>query len=451
MTQQIVLAYLADVPGMSRGAWRHPDVNPADVVNIEAYKHLARTAERGCFDLFFKADVLGAYTDDLDVWTEWPHYHASKPDPLTLLAAIAGSTERIGLGGTVSTSFFEPFNIARIFATLDHITGGRAAWNVVTSAAKHVARNFGEDTLAPHDQRYEVAKESLEIVTSYWDTWEDDAFVWDTENARAFDPEKFHVTDYRGEHFRVHGGLSLPRSPQGYPVIIQAGASEAGKELAAETAEVVFGTGSSLASAQAFSADLKGRLARFGRDRDSLKIISGLEVIVAETEAEAQAKRDLLGGLITMRARLRYLSDDLETDLFDLPLDEPIPADRVPESANFHQQYFDEIRGLIAQGLTLREVATRYNRSRTAIVGTPVQVADHLQQWVDEGASDGFMLSGMWNPGNLEDFVDLVVPELQRRGMMRTEYTGTTLREHLGLERPANRHVRRPAETAASV
>lgn len=443
MSKKMVLAYLADIPGMSRGAWRHPAVDPTDVVNIEAYKRLARTAERGFFDIFFKADVLGAYTDDLDIWTEWPHYHASKPDPLTIIAAIAGATEHIGLGATLSTSFFEPFNIARIFATLDHISGGRVAWNVVTSAARHVSRNFGEDELRPHDDRYEIARESLEIVTSYWDTWEDDAFVWDKENARSFDPDKFHVTDYEGKHFRVHGGLPIPRSPQGYPVIIQAGASEAGKELAAESAEVVFGTGSSLASAQAFYADLKGRLPAHGRSADSLKIISGLEVIVAETQEEAERKRELLGSLITMRARIQYLCDDLETDLHDLPLDQPIPADRIPAQANFHQQYFDEILGLVGQGLTLGEVATRYNRSRSAIVGTPAQVADHLQEWFEAGACDGFMLSGMWNPGNLDDFVDLVIPELQRRGLARTEYTGTTLRENLGFERPANRHAAR--------
>ena len=438
----MTLAYLADIPGMSRAAWRHPDVDPSDMVNIEAYKHLARTAERGFFDIFFKADVLGAYTDNLDTWTEWPHYHASKPDPLTLTAAIAGATEHIGIASTVSTSFFEPFNIARIYATLDHITGGRAAWNVVTSAASHVARNFGQEELAAHDTRYEVARESLEIVTSYWDTWEDDAFIWDKENARAFDPEKFHVTDYTGKHFKVYGGLSLPRSPQGYPVIIQAGASKAGKEFAAETAEVVFGTGTDIEAARRFYTDLKSRLPAFGRSTESLKIISGLEVIVAATEDEAREKKALLDSLITMRAKLRYLSDDLEVDVMSLPLDEPIPAHLVPEKANFHQMYFEEIQGLIAQGLPLREVATRYNRSRTAVVGTPTQVADYLQDWFESGASDGFMMSGMWNPGNLEDFVDLVIPELQSRGLVRTAYTGKTLRENLGFERPANRHAK---------
>lgn len=437
----MVLAYLADIPGMSRGAWRHPEVDPTDVVSVDAYKRLARTAERGKFDLFFKADVLGAYTDNLESWTEWPHYHASKPDPLTLVAAISGATDHIGLGVTVSSSFAHPFDVARSFATLDHITGGRIAWNIVTSAARHVSQNYGQDELLPHDVRYEVARESYEIATSYWDTWEDDAFTWDKENARSFEPSKFHATHYEGTHFKVSGGLPIPRSPQGYPVIIQAGASEAGQEFAAETAEIVFGTGTSLEVAQKFYGDLKGRMARFGRDRDDLKIISGLEVIVGETEAEAQRKREVLDGLITMRARLRYLSDDLEVDLQGLPLDKPIPAELVPTTANFHQQYFDEIQGLIAQGLTLGEVARRYNRSRTAIVGTPVQVADHLQTWFESGASDGFMLSGMWNPGNLEDFVDLVIPELQRRGIARTEYAGRTLRENLGFVRPDNRHV----------
>lgn len=440
MTKRIALAYLADIPGVSRGAWRHPEVNPADSVNIEAWEKLAQTAERGFFDLFFKADNPGTRNDGLDTYAQSPFFFYQL-EPLTLLATLSRATTHIGLGGTVSTSFFEPANIARIFATMDHLTGGRVAWNVVTTANDYAARNFGLDRLPPRDERYARAKESFDIVTSYWDTWEDDAFIYDKKSAQYFDPNKFHNTKYEGDFFRVEGGISVPRSPQGYPVIIQAGASDSGKDFAAQTAEVVFGTGSSLAAAKEYYDDLKRRAIGFGRSADSLKVLSGVDVIVGKTEKEAREKHEYLESLVPMPIRVRVVAEDLETDLSDLPLDEPIPADRVPSHSNHHQQYFNEIVALIEQGLTLREIATKHAGSTTALIGSATQIADHMQNWVDHGAGDGFMLRGLWNPGNLEDFVDLVIPVLQERGMVRTAYEGTTLREHLGLSRPANRHV----------
>ncbi len=444
MTTQIVLSALVIPPGSATGAWRHPDVDPSAVVDVDFYKQLAQVAERGFFDLFFIADTPAARTDNLSFWTQSPTFF-NELEPVTVLAAIAGATSHIGLGATVSTSFFEPFNIARQFASLDHISHGRAAWNVVTSANDYAARNFGQERLAPHDERYVMAKESFDIVSSYWDTWEDDAFVYDKEGARNFDPEKFHATDFEGRFFRVHGGLPIARPPQGHPVIIQAGASEAGKQFAAETAEVVFGTGTSLEEAKAFYDDLKGRMAAFGRERDELKILSGLQVIVGKTESEAQEKAALLESVIPIGARVMAVSNDLESNLLDLPLDEPVPWDRVPASANQHKVYFDEIVGLIRQGLTLREVATRFSRGTTALVGDPVQIADYMENWIDKEAADGFMLGTRWLPGNLVDFVDLVVPELQRRRMVRTEWNGSTLRANLGLKRPANRWAKAEA------
>ncbi|MCR2764262.1 LLM class flavin-dependent oxidoreductase [Microbacterium sp. zg.B48] len=440
MSQHIVLSALIVPPGTATSSWMHPDVDPSAPDSIETYVSLARTAERGFFDLFFLADRPGAQHRHLEQWTQTPAYQNSL-EPITALSAIAMATEHIGLGATVSTSFYEPFNIARQFASLDWISHGRAAWNVVTTANDDVAQNFGLDKMAPHDERYVLAKEVFDIVTAYWDTWEDDAFVYDKAAARNFDPAKFHLVDHRGKYFTVKGGLNIARSPQGYPVIIQAGASATGKELAAETAEVVFGTGKSLAAAQEFYTDLKGRMAKFGRRADELKVLSGVQVIVGRTEEEARAKQELLQSIIPIEALVTFLSNDLETTLHDLPLDEPIPADRVPASSNNHQIYFQEIVELIGQGHTLREVARRYTRQTTVIVGDVVQVADELQAWVEAGGSDGFMFNVQWLPGGLDDLVELLVPELQRRGLVRTEQTDGTLRDRLGLLRPTNRHV----------
>ncbi|TDT29881.1 LLM class flavin-dependent oxidoreductase [Naumannella halotolerans] len=441
VTKQIALSALIVPPGNTTGAWRHPDVDPAMVTDVEQYKQMAQLAERGFFDLFFLADTPATRTDNLEYWSQSPMYFNSL-EPLTVLSAVAGATQHIGLGATASTSFVEPFNIARMFASLDHISHGRAAWNVVTSANDYAARNFGQAKLAPHDERYVMAEEAFDVVSSYWDTWEDDAFVYDKENAVNFDPSKFHVVDHDGKFFRVYGGLPIARPPQGWPVIIQAGASVPGKELAARTAEVVFGTGSSVEAAKAFYDDLKGRMEKYGRHPDELKVLSGLQVIVGRTEAEAIEKRELMDSLVPIGAKIMHLCNDLETSLFDLPLDEPVPLDRIPEKSNHHQVYFAEAADLIRQGLTLREVAMRFTRATTVFCGDPVQVADHLQDWVDQGAGDGFMMSVNWLPGNLADFVELAIPELQRRGMVRTEWTGSTLRENLGLARPANQHVK---------
>ncbi|GAA1001989.1 NtaA/DmoA family FMN-dependent monooxygenase [Subtercola frigoramans] len=434
--KQMVLSALFQPNGNdAKSAWRHPNTTPANATSITHYTQMAQKLEEGMFDLFFIADTPATRTDNLEQWSSAPMFMNSL-EPLTVLAAVAMGTTRIGLGATVSSSFFEPYNIARQFASLDHISGGRAAWNVVTSANDYAARNFGQDRLAPHDQRYEMAAESLAVVRAYWDTYTDDAFIWDKESGRSFKTEDFTEVVFSGNHFSVRGGLNIARPPQGHPIIIQAGASEAGKEFAAETADIVFGTGTTIESAQAFYNDLKGRLAKFGRERDSLKVISGFSATIADTEEDAHRMYAERQALVPIKSRVMALNTDLETDLFDLPLDEPVPLDRIPASSNNHQVYFAEIVRLITSGLTLREVALKFNRSVVEFIGTPEQAADYMEKWIEAGAADGFMLPFSIIPDDVTYFVDRVIPLLQERGLVKTEYAHATLRENLGLGRP---------------
>lgn len=447
--KQIALATLVQPNGNHLAAWLAPGAQPDAGTDVAWWQRIAQIAERGKFDLFFIADTPTVRTDNMNIWSHAPTF-MNQLEPLTMLAAVAGATSRIGLGATVSTSFNEPYNVARSFASLDHISQGRAAWNVVTSANDYAAKNYGHAKLAPHAERYERAHEFVEVVKKLWDCWEPDAFIYDREAKLTFDPAKFHLVEHEGKHFRVHGGLNIAPAPQGHPVIIQAGASNTGKELAAETAEVVFGTSATIEGAVAFYKDVKGRMAKYGRSPDHLKIMGGITVIVGDTVEEAEARNLEYQELLHPAVGVMRLGQDLETDLSDLPLDEPVPEHRIPAASNHHQAYFAEIAGLIREGLTLRQVAMRYNRSKATLCGTPTQIADLMQQWVEAEACDGFMVTFPVMPACLTDFVDKVVPELQRRGLFRTEYTGTTLREHLGLPRPANRNVTATTAQAAA-
>ena len=436
----MVIGGLFEANGYHSAAWLVPDAQNDAATDVDYFRRLVQTAEQGKLDFFFLADTPAARTDDLEAWSRAPLY-MNMMEPITLLSAIAGSTKHIGLGATASTSFYEPYNIARLFASLDHISHGRAAWNVVTSANDYAARNFGLDKLPPHAQRYEKARESFGVVQALWDTWEDDAFIYDKRTPRMFDPAKFHVLDHQGAFFTVYGGMNMARPPQGRPVIFQAGASPAGRELAAETAEVVFGTGASMDEAVAFYRDLKGRMAKFGRHPDELKVLSGVSIVVGDSEEQARQQWAEWQELVPVEIGLMYLKTDLETDLSDLPLDEPVPEHRIPAASNFHQVYFAEIVGLIRQGLTLRQVCKRYNRSKAIFYGTGTQVADQMEAWVKGGASDGFMVAFPVLPASLTSFTGKVIPELQKRGLFRRDYAGSTLRENLGLRRPANRHA----------
>lgn len=439
--KHMALAALVQGTGAHPASWLQTDTQDDASTDIEHFRRLAQLAERGRFDIFFIADTPAARTENLYAWSRFPMF-MNVLEPITLLAALAGATKHIGLGATASTSFFEPYNLARQFASLDHISHGRAAWNVVTSANDYAARNFGLDKLPPHDQRYDKAKEFVEVVEALWDSWEDDAFVNDREQGLNFLPEKQHPLDHDGVYFKLHGALNIARPPQGKPVIIQAGASETGKEFAARTAEVVFASDPTVEAGRRFYDDLKGRMGKYGRSPGEMKILTGLSVVIGDTEAEAEDKYQTLQGMIHPDVGRMRLATDLETDLSDLPLDEPIPEHRIPKTSNHHRAYFDHIVRMIREEkLTLREMCMRYERGNVTFRGTPVQVADHMQAWLDAGAADGFMMIFHTMPGGMRDFIDQVVPILQQRGLMRTEYEGSTLRENLGLKRPENRYV----------
>jgi FMN-dependent oxidoreductase (nitrilotriacetate monooxygenase family) len=436
------LAVLVDhATGSHPASWLHPGTNAAGATDIDYFKGLAQLAEQGKFDLYFVADTPAARTDNLHAWSRFPMY-MNVLEPVTLLTALAGATSRIGLGGTVSTSFAEPYNVARQFASLDHISHGRAAWNVVTSANDYAARNFGHTTLPPHGERYQRAGEFVDVVRKLWDTWDEDAFVRDRRTGIFFDPARQHQVHHDGKFFHVHGALNIARAPQGQPVIIQAGASDTGRELAARTAEVVFASDSNPESARRGYADLKGRMQKYGRDPEHLRILAGLPVLIGRTEQEAEDRFQALQELIHPDVGRFRLGTDLEVDLSDLPLDEPIPPERLPKSANFHKAFFDGIMEMIrTENPTLRQLYLRYERGRKTIKGNPKHVADVMEHWFTSGASDGFMLQFHTHPHGMREFIADVIPELQRRGMFRTRYTGTTLRDHLGLVRPANAHA----------
>lgn len=440
--RQISLAML--IGGASGGhpaSWLHPKANAAGSTDVAYYRSLAQTAERGLFDLFFIADTPAARTDNLHAWSRFPMF-MNVLEPVTLLTALAGATTHIGLGGTVSTSFSEPYNVARQFASLDHISYGRAAWNVVTSANDYAARNFGHSTLPPHALRYEKASEFVDVVNKLWDSWDDDAFIHDRTTGLFFEPSRQHAVHHEGKFFKVDGALNVARSPQGKPVIIQAGASDTGLELAARTAEIVFASASNPQDAKRGYDELKGRLAKYGRHPDTMKILAGLPVMIGSSQQEAEDKYQALQEMIHPDVGRFRLGADLEADLSDLPLDEPIPESRLPKSANLHKAFFDGIMKIIREeNPTLRQLYLRYERGRKTIKGTPKQIVDVMEQWIEMGATDGFMMQFSTLPDGLEDFVNLVVPELQRRGMFRTGYTGTTLRDHLGLVRPVNVHA----------
>lgn len=441
--RQMSLAILVDqATGNHPASWLQPEVNAKGSTDIAHYRALAQLAEKGKFDLFFIADTPATRTENFQAWSRFPMY-MNALEPVTLLTALAGATTRIGLGGTVSTSFSEPYNVARQFASLDHISGGRAAWNVVTSANDYAARNFGHAKLAPHTERYERAGEFVDVVAKLWDSWDDDAFVRDRQSGLYFDPARMHVVHHHGKHFKVDGALNIERPPQGRPVISQAGASDTGRELAARTAEIVFASAAAPEPAKAAYDDLKGRMVKYGRHPDSLKILAGMPVMLGSTQAEAEARFQRLQELLHPDVGVFRLGMDLEVDLRGLPLDEPIPEDRLPKAANFHKAFFDGIMATIREkNPTLRELYLGYERGRKTIKGTPAQVADTMEYWFRSGACDGFMMQFHTLPQSLEEFVEGVVPELQRRGLFRHDYQGATLRDHLDLARPQNPQTR---------
>ncbi|MCX8255372.1 Nitrilotriacetate monooxygenase component A [Beijerinckiaceae bacterium RH AL1] len=418
------------------GAWRYPGAYPDANFNFGHIRHFAQRLEAAKFDAFFMADHLAVL--DMPVEALKRSHTVTSFEPFTLLSALATVTERIGLVATASTTFDEPYHIARRFASLDHISGGRAGWNIVTTANPDAALNFGKTEMMDHDARYVRAREFYDVVTGLWDSFADDAFVRDVAAGIYFDPEKMHTLAHEGPSLRVRGPLNIARPVQGWPVIVQAGASEPGRQLAAETAEVIFAAESTLAGGRAFYADVKGRMRALGRDPDHLKILPAAFVVVGETDEEARAKRAHLDSLVHYDSGIHSLNGMLGTDVSCYDPDGPLPD--IPETNASRSARARILEAARTKNLTIRELAQKAGSyAGLAFVGTPATIADGMAAWLHEEASDGFNVMFPYLPEGLDDFVDKVVPELQRRGLFRTDYEGTTLRENLGLPRPLNK------------
>jgi FMN-dependent oxidoreductase (nitrilotriacetate monooxygenase family) len=430
--------------GHHEAAWRLIESDPYADYDIDHWVRLARLAERGTMDSVFFADgpSLGRGVE---------FRPAGQIDPLILLSVMAGATTHIGLIATASTTYNSPYNLARRFASLDHVSSGRAGWNIVTTADRESAANFGLGDRPDHADRYARATDFLEVALALWDSWDDDAIVADKESGRYTRANGVREIDHEGDYYSVRGPLNVPRSPQGHPVLVQAGASHDGKEFAARTAEAVFTAQQTLADAQAFYGDLKERVARVGRDPDTVKILPGIVPVLGGTVAEAESLAERLDEAIVPEYGLRQLSEILEVPTDVLRLDAELPDEIVQGP---HREGFQSRADLIVslarrERLTVRELLGRLGggRGHWTVVGTPEQIADELQIWFEEGAADGFNVMGPLLPSSLEDFVEHVIPILRKRGLFRTEYEGTTLRDHYDLPRPVNRY--RLAEAAA--
>ncbi len=419
-------------------AWRYPGGAPDANFNWPLIKRLTQKLEHGCFDAFFMADHLAV--PNMPTPALKRSATVTSFAPMTLLPALAAVTEHIGLIATMSTTYNAPFHVARQFASLDHISGGRAAWNVVTSTNPYEALNFGLKEHLEHDERYRRAREFYDVVTGLWDSWADDAFLRDVESGVFFDPDKLHVLDHQGKYYSVRGPLNIARPVQGWPVIVQAGQSDAGRQLAAETAEMVFSGVGDLVSAQRVYADIKDRARAVGRNPDHIVIAPGAFVVIGDTAAEARAKKVRLDGLVHPDSGIATLSVQLGFDASKLDLDGPLPDELPPTNAS-HTSRQKLVEMARSDGLTVRQLAQYVGAAFGSLemIGTPSMIADQMQEWLETRACDGFNVMFPYLPGGLDDFVDQVVPELQRRGLFRRAYEGTTLRENLGLPRPENR------------
>jgi alkanesulfonate monooxygenase len=422
--------------GIHTAWWRYPGAYPDANFNLKHITRFAQKLEAGKFDAFFMADHLAVLNMPMAALKR--SATVTSFDPMALLPALAVVTERLGLIATGSTTFDAPYHVARRFASLDHISEGRAGWNIVTTSNPDSALNFGLDEHMEHDERYRRAREFYDVVTGLWDSWADDAFIRDVENGIYFDPERLHVLDHKGEYFKVRGPLNVARPVQGWPLIVQAGASDAGRQLAAETAEMVFSPGGPIADSQKYYTDIKARAAAAGRDPEHVKILPGCLVVVGDTDAEAQAKRAKLDSLVHPDSGIAALSIALGTDASKFNLDGPLPD--IPEtnqSQSGRQRVIDRAR---RDNLTVGQLAQTLGAyGGLSMVGTAKTIADRMEEYFHQHACDGFNIMFPWVPGGLDEFVDLVVPELQRRGVFRKEYEGKTLRENLGVPRPTNR------------
>ena len=423
--------------GPHEAAWRYPGSDPTRVLDIGYYQDLARKAEEATFDAVFFADGP-ALADNIRYATRF------RLEPFTWMSAIAAVTSRIGLIGTASTTYSEPYNLARLFASLDHLSKGRAGWNIVTTGAPNAAQNFGLDEHPVHAARYARAEEFLEVVTKLWDSWEDEAFVADQASGVFADTDRIHPIDHVGEHFSVAGPLNTPRTPQGRPVYVQAGSSEDGRAFAARWAEAIFTAHQTLGSAQEFYRDIKTRARRHGRRPEHVKVLPGLSPFIGSTTAEAEALHEEFNALTQPAYSLDLLRRLVGVDLTPYDLDGPFPRHLVDETQERSEgSRFRVVLDIVdRERPTIRQLTHRLAgaRGHHVVVGTPEHVADVITEWHAEGAADGFNVMPPWLHGGFDVFVDEVVPILRRRGLFRTEYDGRTLREHYGLPRPASQY-----------
>jgi FMN-dependent oxidoreductase (nitrilotriacetate monooxygenase family) len=422
--------------GHHLAAWRHPGVS--DSTRLKDFVQFAKIAEDAKLDAIFFADGVSVRSNDLKTAGKKAHSGYYPFEPITLLSALSGVTSKIGLVATASTSFSDPYNLARQFASLDHLSDGRAGWNLVTSADPGAAYNFSRDAIIAHADRYKRAEEFVDVVTGLWDTSDDDAFLRDRESGNYFHADKVRRLDHRGQFFQVRGPLNIPRPPQGHPVVVQAGSSEPGKELAARTAEAIFTAQQTLEGSVAFYADLKGRLAKYGRTADDVKILPGVFPVVAKTRQQAEDKFEQLQALLEPSVGLDMLADLAGVDdIRHLPVDALISELPETEGGKSRRALFLELAA--RENLTLRQLYQRVAgaRGHWQVVGTAEDIVDQLEERFVNYGADGFNIMPPALPWGLTDFVELIVPELRRRGLFRTDYSGSTLREHLGLKRPA--------------
>lgn len=428
--------------GTHQGGWRHPDSAASGGVDWRLYKKIARRAEAACLDMLFVADKLSIDDNYGGHFSETVKYRpVARPEPLTLLAALAAVTDQIGIGGTVSSSYSAPYTAARMLANIDHISGGRVAWNVVTSVSDGEARNHGRTEHFAHGERYGRASEFIEVVQKLWDSWGDDALVKNTREGLYADPARFHYVDHHGEHFDVRGPINIPRPPQGQPVLIQAGVSEAFIDLAAQNAEVVFVVQATLERARDFYRLIKDKAIAYGRDPDAIKVLPGIVPVVGRDPEDARAKDALLKALIRPEAGLSFMSASMNFDLAQYPQDALLPdiSEQITGSKGRFQYV---IKQAVERGMTVGEVGKWYAESLSFFspVGSPQQVADQLIEWYRAEACDGFVILPPYLEEEDDLFLGQVVPRLQEAGVFRREYPGTTLRDTLGLVRPASRY-----------
>jgi FMN-dependent oxidoreductase (nitrilotriacetate monooxygenase family) len=418
------------------GAWRYPGSYPDANFNLKHLKSFIQKLEAAKFDAFFMADHLAVLNMPVEALKR--SHTVTSFEPFTLLSALSQVTDKIGLAATASTTYDEPYHIARRFASLDHLSNGRAAWNIVTTGNPESAKNFGLDEHVEHGSRYKRAREFYDVVTGLWDSFADDAFIRDQESGIYLDPEKMHVLNHKGDELKVRGPLNIARPVQGWPVIVQAGQSEPGRQLAAETAEVVFCSPRDLEAAKALYADIKGRVVAAGRKQDNLKILPAALIVIGDTIEDAKNKRLKLDSLVHYDSAIASLSVSLGTDASGFDPDGPLPAE-LPETNASKTSREGVLKLAKDENLTVRQLAGRYGGySGLAFVGTPESIAEEMNIWLKDEAADGFTVVFPFLPQGLDDVADRLVPELQRRGLFRKDYEGTTLREHLGLARPKN-------------